>query len=59
NRSMGEKVELHTYRPVNHSKDFEGILKAFDDKTITIENEDGELVFERADVSLVRLAIDF
>ncbi|MCR5272202.1 MAG: ribosome maturation factor RimP [Lachnospiraceae bacterium] len=56
---IGEKVEIHTYRPIEHTKDFEGILKAFDDKTITIDEENNERVFDRADVALVRLAIDF
>ncbi len=59
NRSIGEKVEIHTYRPIDHTKDFEGALKAFDDKTITIDEDGSERVFDRSDIALIRLAIDF
>jgi len=58
-RSMGEDVEIHTYRPINHEKNFEGMLKAFDEKTVTIENESGDMVFNREDIALIRLALDF
>lgn len=59
-RSMGEEVEIKLYRPLNKSKDYCGILKAFDKETVTIEIEDDkELVFNRADIALVRLALDF
>ena len=58
--SLMEKVEVKTYRPVLGSKEFEGILKAFDEKTITLLLEDGEkeLVFARSDVAAVRLAFN-
>lgn len=59
-RSMGEEVEIKLYRPLNKSKDYCGILKAFNKETVTIEIEDDkELVFDRADIALVRLALDF
>lgn len=59
-RSMGEEVEIKLYRPLNKSKDYCGILKSFNKETVTIEIEDDkELVFNRADVALVRLALDF
>ena len=45
---------------INHEKEFYGILKAYDDKTVTIllENEE-EMIFERTDIALIRQAIDF
>ena len=59
-KSIGQEVELKTYKPVDGSKNFEGILTAFDKDTITIETENEELkVFTRDDVALVRLAIHF
>lgn len=59
-RNMGRKIEIRTYRAMNHEKEFYGILKAYDDKTVTIllENEE-EMIFERTDIALIRQAIDF
>lgn len=59
-RSMGKELEIRTYRAINREKEFYGILKAYDDKTVTIEMEDGEdLTFEKKDIALIRLAFDF
>lgn len=59
-RNMGKKIEIRTYRAINRSKEFYGLLKAYDDKTVTIETEDGEdMVFEKTDIALIRQAIDF
>ncbi|MCI5480163.1 MAG: ribosome maturation factor RimP [Lachnospiraceae bacterium] len=59
-RSIGEEVEVRLYRPLNHQKEFTGILKAWDEKTVTLAFEgEEELVFERQDIALIRLAFDF
>lgn len=59
-RNMGKEVEIRTYRPINREKEFYGILKAYDAKTVTIVNdEEEEMVFERTDIALIRQALDF
>lgn len=58
-RNKMKPVEIHTYRPINHAKTFTGILKAYDGETVTIEDETGEIVFEKADIALIRQALDF
>lgn len=59
-RSMGKELEIHTYRAINKEKEFYGILKAYDDKTVTIEIDDGaELTFAKSEIALIRLAFDF
>ena len=59
-RSMGKELEIRTYRAINKQKEFYGILKSYDDKTVTIETEDGEdLQFEKSNIALIRLAFDF
>lgn len=59
-RSMGKEVEIRIYRAINRKKEFYGILAAYDDVTVTIEQEDGEkLTFEKNDIALIRLAFDF
>ncbi len=59
-RSMGKELEIRTYRAIDKKKEFYGILTSYDEKTVTIETEDGsELTLEKADIALIRLAFDF
>lgn len=59
-RSIGEKVEIKTYKPIEKQKEFSGILREFDAESITIEPEErAGMKFARSDVALVRLALDF
>lgn len=59
-RSLGEEVEIKTYRAIDRQKEFTGILKDYDKNTVTIEYEDGtEQVFEKSEIALIRLAFDF
>lgn len=59
-RSIGEEVEIRTYRAIDRQKEFVGILKCYDAETVTIAYEDGsEQTFDRNDIALIRLALDF
>ena len=59
-RSLGEEVEIRTYRMIEKQKEFRGILKAYDKGTVTIvTEEEEEQVFERENIALIRLAFDF
>lgn len=59
-RSIGEDVEIRLYRALNHRKDYEGVLKAFDKETVTIlMDKEEELTINRAEIALIRLALDF
>ena len=59
-RSIGEEVEVRTFRPIRHQKEFTGILKAYDKEKIIIEVEEQEqMEFERSQIALIRLAFDF
>ncbi|MCR5255331.1 MAG: ribosome maturation factor RimP [Acetatifactor sp.] len=57
--SIGEEVEVKLYKAVEKVKDFDGILKSFDEKSLTIEQDGKEVTFDRSDIALVRLALDF
>lgn len=59
-RSLGEEVEIRTYRMIEKQKEFRGILKSYDKNTVTIVTEaEEEQVFERENIALIRLAFDF
>lgn len=59
-RSIGSDVDVKLYRQLNKQKDFSGALKEYDKETVTLAMEDGtDLVFNRSDIALIRLAFDF
>ena len=58
-RSIGKDVDVKLYRARDKRKDFTGVLKAYNEDTVTIEEEGKELVFERGEIALIRLAFDF
>ena len=59
-KSIGEEIEIKLFKPVNKIKEFVGVLTAFDQSSITIEQEDGtNKVFQRTDVAKASLTFDF
>ena len=59
-RNMGKDVEIRTYRPIRHAKEFRGKLSAFDSQTVSIvTEEEEELTFEKSEIALIRQALDF
>lgn len=59
-RSLGEEVEVKTYRMIDKQKEFTGILKDYDAGTVTIQLEDETMkTFEKGEIALIRLAFDF
>lgn len=59
-RNKGKEVEIRTYRSMDGSKEFYGILFAWDADTVTIEPQEGERrTFERSGIALIRQAVHF
>lgn len=58
-RSIGKLVEIRTYRPIEKQKEFCGELTAYDNNSVTISEEGTPRTFDKKDIALVRLAIDF
>ena len=59
-RNMGQEIEIRTYRAINRSKEFYGILTAYDKESVTIETEEKETMkFERSEIALIRQAVHF
>ena len=56
-KSLGEEVELRLYKPKDKQKEFAGILKAFDENSVTIETQEEEKVFARSEIALIRLSL--
>ncbi len=59
-RSIGREVEIRTYRAIGQSKEFYGVLSAYDENTVTIEQENGgNMTFQKSDIALIRLAFQW
>ena len=59
-RSIGKDVEVRLYKALNKSKEYTGALEAYDNESVTLKMEDGsQMTFQRADIALIRLALDF
>ena len=52
-------MEVKLYRARDKRKDYTGTLKAYDKDTVTVEEDGNEIVFERSEIALIRLAFDF
>ena len=58
-RNMGKEVEIRTYRAINRSKEFYGLLTAYDKDSVTIDADGEELRFEKGEIALIRQAVHF
>ena len=61
-RNIGKMIEIKLFKPLesNNSKEFEAELRAYDSKSIyVILDNDEEVVIERSNISLARLAFEF
>ena len=57
--SLGLDVDVRLYAAIDGTKEFTGKLAAFDSDTVTIETAAGEQVFNRKEISNIRLTLDF
>lgn len=58
-RFMGSAVLVKTYKPVNGRKEFPGTLTGYDNGAVTVEVLGESMTFEKGDVALVRLRVEF
>lgn len=58
-RFLGEPVLVKLYRPKNSQKEFPGVLKGYAGGAVTIDMNGTELTFEKPEVALVRLRVEF
>ena len=56
--SIGLEVELKLFEAIDGCKEFTGILTGYDKKTVTVEMEETEKVFERSKIAIIRLTLD-
>lgn len=57
-RNIGKEVEIKTFQKIDGLKEFNGILLDYNNSTVTIEqvSDGSEMIIERSNISLIRLA---
>jgi len=58
-RFMGSPVLIKLYRPRNGLKEIPGILRGYEDGRITLESGKETITFEKSEVALARLRVEF
>lgn len=58
-RFMGEPILLKTYQPKNGTKEFPGVLAGYDNGTVTVDMNGTPIAFEKTEIALVRLRVEF
>ena len=58
-RFMGSTVTVKLYRPRNGLKEIPGILRGYENGKVTVEAGKETITFEKSEVALVRLRVEF
>lgn len=58
-RTLGKEVDLTLFAKIDGQKLYTGVLKSYDEKSVTIETAKGEKTFERDKVANIKLVIKF
>ena len=58
-RFMGSPILVKLYRPRNGLKEFPGILRGYEEGKVTVEAGKETITFEKSQIALVRLRVEF
>ena len=58
-RFMGAAITVKLYRPRNGLKEIPGILRGYEEGRVTVEAGKEIITFEKSEVALVRLRVEF
>ena len=58
-RNMGKLITVRLYAPINGKKEYTGELTSYTEDSFTIATAGGDMTFEKKDVALVRLRVEF
>ena len=56
---MGSPITIKLYRPRNGLKELPGVLKGYEDGHVTAQCGEETITFEKSEVALVRLRVEF
>lgn len=56
---IGKRVNINLFKPFEKKKEFQGILKEYNNSSIVIETEENNIEFNLKDIALVKTVFDF
>lgn len=56
---LGSPVLVKLFRPRNGGKEFAGVLQGYQDGDVTVEVAGSPITFEKSEIALVRLRVEF
>ena len=57
--NIGVKVQVKLFKPLNKQKQFEGILKSFDEENIVLEMDSQDLSIDRQNIGQIKTIFDW
>ena len=57
--SIGAEVDVHLFKAIDKVKDFNGILKSFNENEVVIEISSKDMIIDRKNIASIRLSVDF
>lgn len=57
--NLNKKIEVHVYKAINKEKELIGILKKYDDNSLTILITDIDVQIERKNISMMKTVFDW
>ncbi len=57
--ATGEEIRVKLFKAVDGVKEFEGVLKSFDEKVIVLQLPDGEALIERKNIAKANIIFNF
>jgi ribosome maturation factor RimP len=58
-RSIGKELDIKLYKAIDKQKEFTGVLTSYTADEIVLDIDGTEHTFDRKDLALIRLALDF
>lgn len=58
-RTLGKEVDLTLFAKQDGKKLFTGVLKAYDEKSVTLQTQKGDITFEKTKIANIKLVIKF
>ncbi len=58
-KSIGQDVEVKLFKAIDKCKEFSGTLEGFDAEVLVLGTDEGTRTFDRKNIAMVRLALDF
>lgn len=58
-RNLGKEIEFKSYKSINGSKEFSGVLESYDNDSFTVNIDSKSETFNKKDISIIKEAVEW